>query len=514
MLVQNLLEDSAARFPGKEALRHLGETLSYAEVEARANRLARALVDAGVRPGDRVALLYENSFHYVAAHFAIFKAGAVSVSLNTETSAQSLAYLLGDCEARAIFAAGKYLPLLLEAEAELPFLEFLVTDPAALDSARGFSRIRALDIEALGSQGPDSPPPNETRETDLASLVYTSGSTAKPKGVMLSHRNLVSNALSVVQYLDLTPEDRVLCVLPFHYIYGTSLLYTHFAAGGSVAIENRFAYPNVVLDALENTGATGFSGVPSTFAILLAKSNLRKRVFPRLRYVTQAGGAMAPSVQREAAEAFHPARLFIMYGCTEAAPRLTYLDPDALSSRWGSIGKAVPGVEVIVADEEGRRLPCGETGEIAARGPNIMLGYWKDPGTTAEAIRNGWYFTGDLGREDEAGFLFVSGRSKDFIKAGGNRVGAQEIEDVLMEMEGVLEAAVIGVADALLGEAIKAFVAPKEGAALDVEAVKTHVSLRLPLFKRPKWIEIREALPKNAAGKILKTALREEASAR
>ena len=174
----------------------------------------------------------------------------------------------------------------------------------------------------------------------------------------------------------------------------------------------------MALDTLQETEATGFAGVPSTFAILLSKSTLRKRTFPHLRYVAQAGGAMAPSLQKEVAEAFHPAKLFIMYGCTEAAPRLTYLDPDALPTKWGSIGRAIPDVEIVLAEE---------TGEIMARGPNIMMGYWKDPQGTAEVIRNGWYFTGDLGREDEDGFLFVVGRSKDIIKAGGNRVSAQEI---------------------------------------------------------------------------------------
>jgi len=511
MLIPNLLESTAGRFPNKDALWYKQEWMTYAQLETYANRLARALRKLGVKQCDRVALLYENSFYYVIAHFAIFKAGAVSVSLNTETSAQSLAYLLHDCEAKAIFAAGKYLPLLAQTEAQLSHLEHVFTDRDALAFPPGFTRLRAAAIEDLWSQGPGDPPSCEVKEADLASLVYTSGSTAKPKGVMLSHQNLVSNAQAVLQYMQLTPEDRVLCVLPFYYIYGTSLLYTHFAAGGSVVIENRFAYPNVALDTLEKTAASGFAGVPSTFAILLTKSTLRRRVFPSLRYVTQAGGAMAPALQKEVAEAFQPARLFIMYGCTEAAPRLTYLEPEALPLKWGSIGKAVPGVEVIVADERGNRLPPGKTGEIAARGPNIMMGYWKDPQATAEAIRNGWYFTGDLGREDEEGYLFVVGRSKDMIKTAGNSVSAQEIEEVLMELEGVSEAAVIGIPDAILGEGIKVFVVPKPGRALDPEAIKAKLKIRLPVFKQPAWIEVRDDLPKSVAGKVLKTILRDEA---
>lgn len=495
MLIQNFLESAATRFPDRNALWHKKEWRTFAQVEAQANRIAHGLQRLGIQRGDRVALLHENSFHYVIAHFAIFKAGAVNVSLNTETSVQSLTHALNDCEAKAILVSGKYLPLLLEARSSLSHLEVVIDEHV---------------LEDMLAQGLDFPPPCETKETDLASLTYTSGSTAKPKGVMLSHRNLVSNAQAVVEYMALTSEDRVLCLLPFHYIYGTSLLYTHFVACGSVVIENRFAYPNTALDTLQETECTGFAGVPSTFAILLAKSTLRKRTFPHLRYVAQAGGAMAPALQKEIAEVFSPAKLFIMYGCTEAAPRLTYLTPDALSTKWGSIGKAVPGVEIRVADEKGAALPRGESGELAARGPNIMMGYWKDPQGTAEVIRNGWYFTGDLGREDGEGFLFVVGRSKDIIKAGGNRVSAQEIEEALMEFPEVSEAAVIGVPDDILGEAIKAFIVPKPGSSPDLDAMKMQLKGRLPVFKQPKCILVRANLPKSAAGKILKNELREE----
>jgi acyl-CoA synthetase (AMP-forming)/AMP-acid ligase II len=510
MLIQNFLEEAARRFPGQDAVGQKQAWRTYGQLEAKANGLAHALRARGVARGDRVALLYENSFQYVIAHFAILKAGAVNVSLNTETSAKTLALLLGDCEAKALAVSAKYLPLLREIEALVPHLETIVTEAAAAHAA-DFSRLRILVWEDV-PEAPD-PPPSESREEDLASLVYTSGSTGQPKGVMLSHRNLVSNTQSIVAYLGLSPADRMLCVLPLHYIYGTSLLYTHFHAAGSLVLENRFAYPNVALDTLEQTEATGFAGVPSTFAILLNKSNLKKRTFPALRYVTQAGGGMAPALQKEAAEAFKPARLFIMYGSTEAAPRLTYLHPDHLPRKWGSIGKAIPGVEVRVADSQGNPLPVGETGEIAARGPNIMQGYWKDAAGTAEVIRHGWYFTGDLGREDEEGFLFVVDRAKDIIKVAGNRVSAKEIEETLMEIEAVAEAAVIGVPDPLLGEAIKAFVVTKAGSG-DVEAIRNFLKAKLPVFKQPKWIEIRSDLPKNAAGKVLKSVLRESEAAR
>jgi acyl-CoA synthetase (AMP-forming)/AMP-acid ligase II len=298
-------------------------------------------------------------------------------------------------------------------------------------------------------------------------------------------------------------------VLPFYYIYGKSLLNTHFAVGGSVVIDNRFLYPNVILQTMAEQEATGFAGVPSTFTILLGRSNVRSRKFPKLRYLTQAGGAMAPAVQKDVAETFSPASLFIMYGATEASARLSYLPPEDLPRKWGSIGKAIPNVELFVADENGRPLPTGEEGEIVARGSNIMSGYWNHPEETAKVLRNGLYYTGDIGRSDDEGFLYVVGRSKDMIKIGGNRVSAKEIEEALHEHPAVAEAAVIGVPDMVLGEAPKAFVVLRDSFGKDIaEQLPGFLQSHLALYKIPKLYEIRDSLPKTDSGKILKQKLK------
>jgi acyl-CoA synthetase (AMP-forming)/AMP-acid ligase II len=273
-------------------------------------------------------------------------------------------------------------------------------------------------------------------------------------------------------------------------------------------LDNSFAYPAKILNTMQELEVTAFAGVPSTFSILLRKSDLKNRKFPCLRMVTQAGGGMAPAVQKEAADAFHPARLYVMYGSTETSPRLTYVEPEELPFKWGSIGRAIPNVEVIVADNAGNRCPPGAKGEIAARGSNIMMGYWKDPEATAQVMLNGYYYTGDLGYADEDGYIFLTGRSKDIIKAGGNRVSAKEIEDAIAEIPGVLESAVIGVPDELLGEAIKAFIVPSSPS-LTEDFVKERLVARLPAFKLPKFIELHQSLPKNQSGKILKSVLRE-----
>lgn len=511
MLIHHLLENAADRYPDKPAVWHKDSWSTYAELETAANRIARRLREGGVRRGDRVALLMENSPDYIVCHMGALKAGAVNVSLNTETTAASLAYLLADCGAAAILIGRKFAKHLADIPpASLPSLRLVAAEDAA--AAEILAAWRPALLPEMRAEGPDGRVAAGAVDIDLASIVYTSGSTGKPKGVMLSHLNLMSNNRSIVSYLGLTPADRMMAVLPFYYIYGTSLMYTHFAAGGSLVIENRFAFPNVVLDGMQKLEATGFAGVPSTFMILLNKSTLKAKTFPALRYVTQAGGAMAPHIQKQVVEAFHPARLFVMYGSTEASPRLTYLPPDDLPRKWGSIGKAIPNVEVFPADAEGRPVAKGAVGELAARGSNIMMGYWKDPEGTAEVVRNGAYLTGDLGREDEEGFLFVEGRVKDIIKAGGNRVGAREIEEKILEMEGVAEAAVIGVEDPILGEAIKAFVVPKAEGTLTEASVKSHLQERLPPFKMPKWIEFRGDLPKNESGKILKARLKDAQS--
>ena len=509
MLVSDILEQAFCNHPDKPAVWYKGTWKTYRELSTGAEQIAAFLIEAGVQPGDRVALLLENSFEYVCAHFGVLKAGAVDVSLNTELKAEGLHELLLDCEAKALIAETKLLLGSVEALNGLPDLQHVLVDRPVNESA---SLPSSLQVHALSNIVPAESArgePPRRMDGDLASLVYTSGVTGKPKGVMLSHRNLVSNAHSVVQYLGLGPQDRMMVVLPFYYIYGRSLLYTHLLSGGSLVIDNRFAYPAAILNTMQEQEVTSLAGVPSTYAILLNRSDLRARLFPHLRFVTQAGGGMSKVMQQAVAEVFHPARLFVMYGATEAAPRLTYVEPEMLPRKWGSIGRAIPGMEVVVADEQGRRLPPHVQGEIAARGPSIMTGYWKDPETTAQVLRHGYYFTGDLGFADEDGYMFLTGRARDMIKTGGNRVSAKEIEDVVSSIPGVLETAVIGVADEILGEAIKVFLVPASPE-LTEDFVKNELRQRLPLFKHPKWVEFRRVLPKNQSGKILKSELAEQ----
>jgi len=331
--------------------------------------------------------------------------------------------------------------------------------------------------------------------TQTATIIYTSGTTGQPKGVTLSHGNLSSNVCSIQQYLQLTTRDRIVNVLPFYYSYGNSVLHTHLAVGASLVLENNLLYPHNVLTTMASERATGFSGVPSTFAILLSRARIENYDLSSLRYLTQAGGAMAPAMIERLRKAVPHAKLFVMYGQTEATARLAWLPPEMLDAKPGSIGIAIPGVKLELRDKQGQPVATGETGEIWASGENIMQGYWQDPELTRKVLVDGWLKTGDLAHCDEDGYFYIDGRSADMIKTGANRISPKEIEEVILELDGVEEAVVVGVPDELLGQVIKAVVVPKPGAQIEIKQIRAHCWKHLAMYKVPKFIDFVAELP-------------------
>lgn len=508
-LIHEYLQRSADRDPAAPLIIHGEERAGYGEIETASDRLARLLVAEGIRPGDRVGLVDENGRPWVESYYAILKAGGVAVPLNTAADPRTLRGLLYDCEARGLITGRRHAAICAPLFPELPELRTAVlpdrgaaTDTAAHVSVRTFAEAAAL---------PTGPPPVRRIDLDRAAIIYTSGSTGRPKGAVLSHLNLVSNTESIVDYLGLGPRDRVLDVLPFYYVYGKSLLNTHVAVGGSVVVENRFLFPQVAVDALERESCTGFSGVPSTFAILLDKTNIAQRDLPELRYVTQAGGAMAPALIQRVLDTFRGKQVFIMYGATEASARLSFLPPAELPARIGSIGRAIPNVDLRVLRDDGTECDVGETGEIVARGSNIMEGYWNDPDETAKVLDRNGYHTGDLGVRDPEGFLRVVGRKREMIKSGAHRISPKEIEETILEHAAVLETAVIGVPHALLGESIRAYVVFRSGGEAPAEALAEFCRGRMAAYKVPHEFVLRDSLPKNDSGKVMKEQLRTEA---
>ncbi|MDY0041584.1 MAG: AMP-binding protein [Desulforhabdus sp.] len=485
-LIQEFLERAAAAWPEKTAVVHDDERLSYGELRRRAGCIGQWLLDSGLEKGDRVALLTDQPDAYIASYFGILAAGGIVVGLNTQTSERALLSVLSDCQASLVLSHeryGKYTEVVVEVSS---VGRMVVDIPSLWKVGCSDEQLAVLELDP----------------EDIGQIIYTSGTTGTPKGVMLRHRNLVANTLSTVSYLGLTERDSVMAILPFFYSYGNSVLLSHICVGGTLVVNQSFLYPKVILDQMVAEQVTGFSGVPSSFAILLNRSPVRQYRFPALRYLTQAGAAMAPALAGQLREVFPGVEIYIMYGQTEAAPRLSYLDPRRLVDKAGSIGKAIPGVELTVCRPDGSEVGVGEVGEIVAAGENIMAGYWRNPEETAKVLKSGKLWTGDLARVDGDGFLFIEGRKSSLIKSGSHRIAPKEIEEVIMECDGVHEVAVIGVPDDILGEKIAAFTVLKEGARLSGKDVIQHCRHQLPVFKVPQEVVFLAELPKTDTGKV------------
>lgn len=508
-LVHGFLEASARLRPDKLALVHNDVRATYGQVNAMANSAASWLLEQGIAAGDRVVIFLENSLEYVVAYYGVMKTAGVAVPLNFDVKSYSLDAVLDELRPSVVITGKKFENLFRECDpARFGIRKLLIKDPT-LPPRSCSCGVDAWDDAIVAGTLPD--PGLSIGEGELANIIYTSGSTGKPKGVMLSHKNIVSNTLAIVQYLELEASDIQMVVLPFFYVMGKSLLNTHFAVGGTVVVNNRFAFPACVVEQMITERVTGFSGVPSTYAYLLHRSTLAacSDKLGTLRYCTQAGGHMPRQVKERLLEILpHHTRLFIMYGATEASARLTYVEPERLREKFDSIGIPIPGVVIRVLDQEGHEVPAGQTGELVAGGPNIMQGYWRDPVSTSVALDANGYHTGDLGYRDRDGYLYVTGRKDHQLKVGGHRINPQEIEDAMMATDLLLEAVVLGLEDPLLGQRLVAVAAPIDKMTSERDVLARSASM-LPRYKLPAEIRFTGSLPKNANGKINRTACRE-----
>lgn len=484
--------------------------LTYGMLARRVSDLAGHLADRGVGSGDRVVVALPTVPATAAVALAAQALGACVVEIDRTMGRDGFGAVMA--QARPRFG-------IIAAQDAKAWSEVIRGSPFAwawmVGSQRGSSEVPSRGVTSLevdGSLPSDAsglrPPRRPELPEDTPALVlFTSGSTGTPRGVVQTFKNLAANTRSIVEYLGLGPGDRAMLVLPFHYCYGRSVLQTHLYVGGSCFVDQRFMYPRVVIEAIGTENCTGFAGVPMTFEILRREVDVRSIAMPRLRYLTQAGGPMRPDTIRWVREAFAPARLFVMYGQTEATARLAYLPPDAAERKQGSIGIPIPGVELKVVDDAAHELPVGEVGHLVVRGDNVTPGYLEAPEETAAILHDGLLWTGDLARRDEDGFLFLVGRAKEILKIGGFRVSPVEIENVLAEHPSVKEAAVVGAPDPLQGEVAVAFVVPRDGAAPTDAELRRFCRDRLPAYKVPGRVEFIEAIPRNVAGKPLKSEL-------
>lgn len=495
----HLLARSAAARPDAEALVADGVALTYAALWAQVERACESLRQEGLASGDHVALILPNSPAYVVWFYAILASGAVVVPINPDAATAELINRLQHSGATAaILDRSRLARPSLEAVADSG-IDIVNSDAVMADSAAG-QQPTAIDLPAIDAG-------------DLAAIFYTSGTTAEPRGVMLSHRNLVSNTLAISEALALRPSDRVLAALPFFYAYGNSVLHTHLAAGATVVIEQSLMYPQRVVDTMRAQQITGFPGVPSMFTSLVERSSFGAgaSALPRLRYVTQAGAAMRLSDIARVRARFPNVAFHVMYGQTEATARLTMLPPRDIDHRPGSAGLPIRGVRLRVMASEDREARPGETGDVQVSGPGVMLGYWRAPAATASVMTdNGlerWLRTGDLGYVDDDGFLYLTGRRADLIKTGAHRVLPAAIEEAALELADVAEAAACGIPDPMLGQSVLLVVVPRRGANLTTAAVQAHCRKRLTRHMVPARVVIAGALPRTASGKVQRQTL-------
>jgi len=470
--------------------------ISYKKLYSKILMISNKIKRTTLKNQDRILLISENSPLFIESYFGIIKSGCICVPINPTLSNNDIEYIINSCDAKAIFIEKQFLNKLNESiNKDIKIfteetLNDFFTDEVEINLEKNNDVIKkGVEINF---------------ENDVAVILFTSGSTAKPKGVMLTHYNLCYNTNSIIEYLKLSSEDRIEVVLPFYYCFGTSLLHTHLRACGSLVINNRFMFPESVLDDINKYKCTGFAGVPSNYQILLRKSSIKNKNLSSLRYVAQAGGKLPDSFIKELKQVLSEVEIYIMYGQTEATARLSYLPPNMIEEKLGSIGKGIPGTELKVLDKEGSEINVGDIGEVVASGGNIMKGYFNDKEETNKVIRNGYLYTGDLATVDSDGYIYIVSREKQIIKSGGNRISPKEIEDIILQIHSVMEVAIIGVSDDILGEAIKAFIVlDNRNFKIDKKYIIQYCKDNLPSYKVPKYVVFLDVLPKNSSGKVM-----------
>ena len=517
--LHELVARSAAVRPDHAALVYKGERLSYDALWSHIREAAGGLRSLGLARGDRIGIYLDKRPETIAAFFGASAAGGVFVPVNPVLKAPQVAYILQDCAVRVLVTSRDRFAILEPALGDCPALEFVVLVDAREDD-RWAGGPTVLDWQALqgaGASNADLPP--RVIDLDMAAILYTSGSTGHPKGVVLSHRNLVVGAQSVSQYLENRPEDRILSVLPLSFDAGLSQVTTAFAAGATCYLLN-YLLPRDVARLCAKERITGMTGVPPLW-IQLSELDWPDEARQSLRYFANTGGHMPRTLLGRLRETFPQAKPYLMYGLTEAF-RSTYLDPAEVDRRPDSMGKAIPNAEILVVNRDGQLCAPGEEGELVHRGALVAMGYWGDPERTAERFRpipgrpaglpldEIAVWSGDIVKTDEDGFLYFVGRRDDMIKTSGYRVSSTEIEEVIYATGLTDEAAAIGLPHPLLGQGIAVVVKPKEEQSEVQDRILAACRQSLPLYMVPAMVVERESLPRNPNGKIDRRLLAEE----
>lgn len=509
MLLNQLPEYSLERYGEYPFLYYQDEPYSNRDVFEAAGRLAGALAERGVGPGDRVVVCMPNAPEVFFAYQAILRLGAIVIPVMFRLTATEIGYILRDSEAKAVITSAAVLPNVVKAAQALedkPWL--LVSNDTRAPDDSGYARLVDLH-EAMAQAEPPMAAPDQSEE-DVAVILYTSGTTGHPKGVMLTHRNLYSNAKAAADLGEEHEEEAgtTIGVLPLAHIYGFTMANVLFLRGASVVVLPRYDVREVC-EAVQRYRVQRFSAVPAMIYSLVSDPAVDEYDLSSLESVGS-GSAPLPVSIIEAFKAKFGADIYEGYGLSEAAPTVS-AHRRGEPIKPGSVGRAFPGVEVRVVDEAGNSLPTGEAGELVVRGENVTPGYFRNEEATHEAIRDGWLYTGDIARIDEDGYIYIVDRKKDLIIRGGFNIYPRDLEEIIGRHEAVAEAAVIGVPDERMGEEVVAFVTLRPGASVTEAELLAYCQEHLAKYKTPRRIVFLEELPRSGVGKILKKVLREQA---
>jgi len=513
MLVNQFLTQSIEKYPDKEALICSGWRYSYKDIGEKVKDFTNILLTKELEKSDRVVIYLENSLESVVAIFSILEAGGVFVVVNPQMKSKKMSYIINDSGAKILITDKVHLNQIDDVMGECKFLQdvFLVDYEDSLNVKN-----KTINLNPFNSVKDIIDKRNQVLnivDEDLASIIYTSGSTGFPKGVTLTHLNMSSAADSIINYLENNSDDIIFNVLPLSFDYGLYQVLMAFKFGGTIVLEKSFIFPHHVLQRIKEENATGFPIVPAIANILLRLKDLSKYELPSLRYITNTAQKLPKKTIFSLIDAFPNVKIYSMYGLTECK-RVSYLPPEKLKEKPDSVGQSMPNTEAFLVDDRGKRITKPNViGELVVRGPNIMVGYWNKPEETAKVIKTGddskdrLLYSGDLFSMDSDGDLYFQGRKDDMIKTAGEKVSPKEIENVLYELDDIQEAAVFGVQDDILGQAIKAVVALRKDSTLTDKEIIGHCLKHLENFMVPKFVEIRGELPKTTTGKISKKEL-------
>lgn len=511
-LLHELFFETAARSPDRIAAVIAGKRYRYSDIQKASESLAAQLARAGVGKGDRVALFLENGIPMLCAIPAVLSIGAIFVPISPLTKTEKLAYILNNAGASAAICEPSLEVVWRPAVGQTPSIKSCLLPESGSDPVVTFCACPGYPEPSGHPMTFRDGDEGVCIDLDLAAIIYTSGSTGNAKGVMLTHLNMRSALRSITTYLGLRQDDVIFCALPLSFDYGLYQWLMAFDLGATVVLEKGFSFPVRALEIMVSERVTVFPGVPTMFSMIMALRSLDAFDLSRVRLVTNTAAALSNQHITRIREVFSAAALFSMYGLTECK-RVSYLPPDQLDVRPSSIGRGMPNEEIWLVDADGRRLPNGSTGELVIRGSNVMRGYWQNPDATSACLREDpdsgdrVLHSGDIFRTDEEGWFYFVGRRDDIIKSRGEKVSPKEVENVLHSIEGVQDAAVVGVEDAILGQAVEAYVVPAPGAILAEAQIIRTCQKFLESFMVPRRVHFLSEMPKTVTGKVDKKAL-------